>query len=113
MTITFKIKTILSECISLYNTFLRGTLRTLGLVEFGRNFYDKNKKIDIPQYRSDNNLHLCSYRKNKMTNFLIVCYRLEIWPGFVTTLNEFENGLYICCDISHRILCVETLLQKM
>jgi len=51
--------------------------------------------------------------KNKINNSLIVCHRLEIWPGFVTMLNEFENGLYICCDISHRILCVETVLQKM
>lgn len=40
-------------------------------------------------------------------------YRLEIWPGYSTVIDEFENGLYLCCDITHRILRDENVLETM
>eukprot|EP00102_Acyrthosiphon_pisum_P023045 XP_016660255.1 PREDICTED: piwi-like protein 1 isoform X1 [Acyrthosiphon pisum] len=40
--------------------------------------------------------------------------RLEVWPGFITTIDEFENGLYImCAEVSLKVLRVQTALQIM
>lgn len=89
MTITFKRKNSLRECIHFYNVFLRSIMKILGLVEFGRSCYDQNKRILIPEFK------------------------LEVWPGYITTIDEFENGLYMCCEVSHRILRVQTVLQIM
>lgn len=51
LTITFKRKNSLRECIHFYNVFLRTIMKILGLVEFGRSCYDQNKKIVIPEFR--------------------------------------------------------------
>ena len=34
--------------------------------------------------------------------------RLEVWPGFVTAVDEYEGGLQLQCDVSHRVLRLET-----
>ncbi|XP_022171132.1 piwi-like protein Ago3 [Myzus persicae] len=89
LTITFKRKNSLRECIHFYNVFLRTIMKILGLVEFGRSCYDQNKRILIPEFK------------------------LEVWPGYITTIDEFENGLYMCAEVSHRVLRVQTVLQIM
>ncbi|XP_026821095.1 piwi-like protein Ago3 isoform X2 [Rhopalosiphum maidis] len=89
LTISFKRKNSLRECIHFYNVFLRTIMKILGLVEFGRSCYDQNKRILIPEFK------------------------LEVWPGYITTIDEFQNGLYMCCEVSHRILRVQTVLQIM
>lgn len=34
--------------------------------------------------------------------------RLEVWPGYVTAVDEYEGGLMLQCDVSHRVLRTET-----
>lgn len=51
MTITFKRKNTLRECIHFYNVFLRSIMKILGLVEFGRSCFDQDKRILIPEYK--------------------------------------------------------------
>lgn len=51
MTITFKGKNSLRECIHFYNVFLRTIMKILGLVEFGRSFYDREKRILVPEFK--------------------------------------------------------------
>lgn len=51
MTITFKRKNSLKECIHFYNVFLRAIMKILGLIEFGRSCYDQDKKIIIPEFK--------------------------------------------------------------
>ena len=34
--------------------------------------------------------------------------KLEVWPGYVTRIDEKEGGLMLTCDVSHRILRTET-----
>ncbi|XP_029345981.1 piwi-like protein 2 [Acyrthosiphon pisum] len=89
LTITFKGKNSLSECIHFYNIFLRSIMKDLDLVEFGRSCYYPNKKILIPEFK------------------------LEVWPGFMAVIDEFENGLYMRADVSHRVLRVQTVYQIM
>ena len=34
--------------------------------------------------------------------------KLEVWPGYVTHVEEKEGGLMLTCDVSHRVLRAET-----
>ena len=33
---------------------------------------------------------------------------MEVWPGYVTAVDEYEGGLMLQCDVSHRVLRTET-----
>ncbi len=36
-------------------------------------------------------------------------FKLKVWPGYSTTIDRFESGVFLQCDISHRILRTETV----
>ena len=35
-------------------------------------------------------------------------HKLEIWPGYVTAVHEFEGGVMLCLDVSHKVLRTST-----
>jgi hypothetical protein len=39
--------------------------------------------------------------------------RLEVWPGYVTAVDEYEGGVQLCCDSSHRVLRTQTVHELM
>jgi aubergine-like protein len=36
-----------------------------------------------------------------------------VWPGYVTAVDEYEGGIQLCCDASHRVLRTQTVLELM
>ncbi len=36
-------------------------------------------------------------------------YRLELWPGFITSILNYDSGVLLCADISHKILRTDTV----
>jgi len=36
-------------------------------------------------------------------------HNLSIWPGYVTAVDQYEGGLLLQCDVSHRVLRTETV----
>ena len=40
-------------------------------------------------------------------------FRLEVWPGYITSVCENEGGLMLLADASHRVLRTETVLQML
>lgn len=42
----------------------------------------------------------------------LVC-RLVIWPGFTTSILQYENNIMLCTDVSHKVLRSETVLDFM
>ncbi|GIY42046.1 piwi-like protein Ago3 [Caerostris extrusa] len=50
------------------------------MVQVGRNFFDPQGGIPVPQHS------------------------LEIWPGYVTAVQEYEGGVMLNCDASFRVL---------
>lgn len=38
---------------------------------------------------------------------------LQIWPGYVTAVHEFEDGLYLVMDVAHKVLRSQTCLELM
>lgn len=37
--------------------------------------------------------------------------RLEIWPGYITSIRQHEEDILVCTEISHKIMRNETVLQ--
>jgi len=73
------------ETLQLYCILFNKIMRTLKFTQHNRNFYDANNPFKIPQYH------------------------LEIWPGYVSTVNRYEGGLLLQCDVSHRVLRTESV----
>lgn len=51
---------------------------------------------------------------NKLFNALLFSiFRLEVMPGFVTSILRYETQTLLCADISHKILRSDTVLDIM
>jgi len=94
LTITFKHRKNMVErsTTQFYNILFRKIMKTLKMVEMNRNFYDPVAAMMVPQHK------------------------LEIWPGYVTAVHEYEGGVMLCLDVSHKVLRTTTawnLLQDI
>ncbi|KAK9522353.1 hypothetical protein VZT92_018825 [Zoarces viviparus] len=76
-------------CIQFYNIIFRRILRILDMQQIGRNFYNPNDPLNIPQHR------------------------LTIWPGYTSTILHYETSIMLCTDVSHKVLRSETVLDFM
>ncbi|XP_021965267.2 piwi-like protein Ago3 [Folsomia candida] len=79
----------LEESVHFYNILLRQVFRELGLIEMQRNFYDYKNIFQVPEHK------------------------LEIWPGFVTAVEVYQDGLMLNCDSSFRVLRTDTMLNAL
>ncbi|XP_025197459.1 piwi-like protein Siwi [Melanaphis sacchari] len=73
--------------IKVFNLLLHNCFRYLDLSLIGRNFYDSKAKVDLPQYK------------------------LQIWPGFDTTIGRYENNILLCADLATKIIREETVFH--
>lgn len=87
--VMYKRKESLKNCIHLYNVLFDRVMKTLNYVRFDRKQFDPTSPKIIPQQK------------------------LEVWPGYVTAVDEYEGGLMLCCDVSHRLLCQKTVLEML
>ncbi|XP_050665702.1 piwi-like protein Ago3 [Leptidea sinapis] len=87
ITIIFRRTRRLSEMIHIYNVLFMNIMRDLELVRFGRQHFSQQGAVLIPQYK------------------------LEVWPGYVTAVDEYEGGLMLTLDSTHRVLRTETVLS--
>jgi aubergine-like protein len=79
----------LEELIPFYNTILRRAMNTLELVQIKHHYYNAEHKITIPQHK------------------------LEVWPGSISKIVELDEGLLLCCEITHRVLRTTSALQLL
>lgn len=87
--VLYKRQENLKNCIHLYNVLFDRVMKTLNYVRFDRKQFDPTSPKIIPQQK------------------------LEVWPGYVTAVDEYEGGLMLCCDVSHRLLCQKTVLEML
>lgn len=85
----FRRKQPMHECIHLYNIIFGRIMKELNMVRFGRKNFDPTAPTIIPQHK------------------------LEVWPGYVTAVDEYDDGVMLCLDVSHRVLCQTTVLELM
>ena len=89
VTITIKHKKKMADkrCVQFYNTLFRRIMQSMKMVQMNLNFYDPTAGHQVPQHK------------------------LEIWPGYVTAVQEFEGGGMLCCDVSHKVLRSQTAYE--
>ncbi|CAO1364269.1 unnamed protein product [Diamesa tonsa] len=85
--ILFKRKKRLGDCIHLYNVLFDRIFKILNFTRVGRKNFDPSAPKMIPQHK------------------------LEVWPGYVSSVEEQEGGLMLSLDVSHRVLCQKTVLE--
>jgi len=68
---------------------LRSAMEKLQLEMIKRNYYDPKAAIHLPQHK------------------------LELWPGYITSIRQHESQVLLCCEISHKILRTDTVLEQM
>ncbi|XP_011926872.1 piwi-like protein 1 isoform X2 [Macaca thibetana thibetana] len=89
ITLTNELPPTSPTCLQFYNIIFRRLLKIMNLQQIGRNYYNPNDPIDIPSHR------------------------LVIWPGFTTSILQYENSIMLCTDVSHKVLRSETVLDFM
>lgn len=75
------------HCLQIYNILFRKCLSLLKLQEIGRIYCDSSKAIELRHH----NLH--------------------IWPGFLSSTRNHENGLLLNVEICHKVMRQDTALH--
>lgn len=75
--------------IQIFNIIIRKCFSLLQLQLVGRDFFDPEAKVDIPDFK------------------------LQIWPGYKTTINQYEDRLLMVTEIAHKVLRMDTVLQML
>ncbi|XP_069034662.1 piwi-like protein 1 [Embiotoca jacksoni] len=89
VTLTNELPPTSPVCIQFYNIIFRRILRILDMQQIGRNYYNPKDSLDVPQHK------------------------LTIWPGYTTTILQYESSVMMCTDVSHKVLRSETVLDFM
>lgn len=89
LSIIYKRKMQMKDCKHLYNVLFDNVMKTLNFVRFGRKKFDPSEPKIIPQRK------------------------LEVWPGYVTAVDDYEGGIMLNLDVSHRLLCRSTVLEML
>jgi len=73
------------EAGSIYKKFLRNLLKNLQLIQFKKNFYNKNGARHFPS-----------------------CKEIELWPGFNSSMNILQEGIPLKINLTYRFIRTET-----
>ncbi|KAM8760023.1 piwi-like protein 2 isoform 1-T2 [Acanthopagrus schlegelii] len=76
-------------CIPFYNVVLRRVMKVIGLKLVGRNHYDPEGAV------------------------ILAKQGLQVWPGYSTCIKRTDGGLYLCIDVSHKVLRNDSVLNVM
>lgn len=89
ITVTFTRVVPPDDCLQLLNIIFRRVMSRLHLTQVGRYYYDPHRPASIPQHK------------------------IELWPGYITSIQCYEGGMMLLCDVSHRLLRTETCYDLM
>lgn len=67
------------------NTVMRQALKGLNLQLVGRNYFNPGEKTKIHQLR------------------------LEVWPGYITSIRQHDSSILLCCDTTSKVMRNENL----
>lgn len=75
------------QMLQVLNLILRRSMEGLNLQLVSRNFFDPIARISVPNHR------------------------LEIWPGYTTSIRQHEHDILLCAEVTHKIMRTDTLFQ--
>lgn len=74
---------------TVFNIIFKNIMKVLQMSRIGLHYFSSLKQINVPNHN------------------------LQIWPGYVTAVQEFEDGLYLVVDIAHKVLRNDTCWHVM
>ncbi|XP_075154889.1 piwi like RNA-mediated gene silencing protein aubergine [Haematobia irritans] len=74
-----------AQLIQILNLILRRSMEGLNLQLVGRNFFDPAARVNVDTYR------------------------MEIWPGYLTSIRQHEQDILLCAEITHKVMRTETV----
>jgi aubergine-like protein len=74
---------------TVFNIIFKNIMKELKMTRIGQHYFSSMRQIDIPNHN------------------------LQIWPGYVTAVHEFEDGLYLVVDVAHKVLRSQTCWELM
>ncbi|XP_071789596.1 piwi-like protein 1 [Asterias amurensis] len=89
VTLTNELAPTSPTCIQVYNIIFRKILAFVGMEQIGRHYYNPKTPIMIQQHG------------------------LQMWPGFITSILQYEKDVLLMADVSHKILRLDTVLDLM
>merc|ERR1719435_42579 len=72
-----------------FNIVLRSAMEKMQLELIRRNYFDPKAAVTLGQYK------------------------LELWPGYATSIRQHESQILLCCEVSHKILRTDTVLDQI
>jgi len=72
-----------------FNLVLRQAMASLQLEEIKRNYYDPKAAVNLNQHK------------------------LEIWPGYITSIRQHEDQILLCCEVSCKVLRTDTVYDQI
>ncbi|XP_026671675.1 piwi-like protein Siwi isoform X2 [Ceratina calcarata] len=75
------------QYIQFFNIIVRKCLELLNLQIVGRDYYDARAKVEIRDFR------------------------LELWPGYLTSIRQHESSMLMCAEITHKVMRQQTVLD--
>uniref|UniRef100_A0A668A7J4 Piwi-like RNA-mediated gene silencing 1 n=1 Tax=Myripristis murdjan TaxID=586833 RepID=A0A668A7J4_9TELE len=93
VTLTNELPPTSPVCLQFYNIIFR---RMLDMQQIGRNYYNAKDSLNMSQYK-----------------YVSAVSLLTIWPGYTTTILQYESSIMLCTDVSHKVLRSETVLDFM
>ncbi|XP_066444447.1 piwi-like protein 1 [Eleutherodactylus coqui] len=76
-------------CFQFYNIIFKRLLKIMNMKQIGRNYYNPNDATEVR------------------------AHRLSIWPGFATSILQYESNILLSIDVSHKVLRNETVHNIM
>eukprot|EP01099_Mayorella_cantabrigiensis_P000709 TRINITY_DN1311_c0_g2_i1.p1 TRINITY_DN1311_c0_g2~~TRINITY_DN1311_c0_g2_i1.p1 ORF type:complete len:848 (-),score=209.79 TRINITY_DN1311_c0_g2_i1:183-2726(-) len=73
--------------LQVYNMLFRQILRSLKMKQMGRHYFNPNNPTQIKEHK------------------------LELWPGYITSINPNDTGIVLIADIAHKVLRTDTVLD--
>ncbi|CAH2225762.1 piwi 1 [Pelobates cultripes] len=89
ITLTNELPPTSPTCFQFYNIIFKRLLKMMNMKQIGRNYYNPNDAINIKTHS------------------------LNIWPGFSTSILQYETSIMLCIDVSHKVLRDETVHDIM
>jgi len=75
--------------IQFFNIMVRKVMEDLKLQLVGRDYYDKAAAVTLREWK------------------------LELWPGYMTSMRQHENEVMLNCEVSTKILRTDTVMDQM
>lgn len=72
-----------------FNILLKKCFQELKLEEMNRNYFDPKAKVELPEWK------------------------LELWPGYITTMRQHEHNVLLCCETTSKIIRTDTVYDQL